>query len=146
MAYSTKKRWVLAGSALALGLTGMAAAMWLTHNHTDPVSVGLFRVAVGSIVVGLGMRSYVYMDEVQRQAIQRRFFWGFLIGIAAMMPLVVALQTHILWLDAAVQFIFHHPATPRLYFSLGVVVPVMFQVVSALGLNLLDKLSQGSQP
>ena len=146
MAYSVKKRWVMTGSALALGLTGMTLVMWLAHNHTDPVSVGLFRATLGLIVVGLGMRSYSYMDEVQRQATQRRWFWGALAGIAAMLPVAVFLQTHQSWLDAAVQFIFRHPAKPSLYFSLGVAIPVMFQVVSALVLNLLDKLPRGSQP
>ena len=123
----------------------MALVLWLTRNHTDPVSVGLFRGALALIVVGLAMRSYSYMDEVQRQTAQKRWFWGSLIGIAAMLPVVVFLQTHRPWLDAAVQFIFRHPAMPPLYFSLGVVLPVMFQVVSVLVLKLLDKLSRGSQ-
>jgi len=145
MAYSAKKRWATLGSALAVAFAGLAVVMWLTRNHTDPVSVGLFRVALGLIVVGLGMRSYSYLDEVQRQATQKRWLWGSLIGFAAMAPVVVSLQTHELWLDAAVQFIFRHPAMPRLYFNLGVLVPVMFQVVSVLVLRLLDKTSQGSR-
>jgi hypothetical protein len=145
MAYSAKKRWIVSGSALALGLTGMALVTWLSRNHADPVSVGLFRATLALIVVGLGVRSYSYMDEVQRQAAQKRWFWSSMIGIAAMLPVVVFLQTHRPWLDAAVQFIFRQPAMPRLYFSLGVMIPVMFQVMAVLGLSLLDKLSRGSQ-
>ena len=146
MAYSAKKRWMMTGSALALALTGMALVIWLTRNHTDPVSVGLFRAVLALIVVGLGMRAYSYMDEVQRQTVQKCWFWGSLIGIAAMLPVVVFLQTHRPWLDAAVQFMpFLHPATPSGYFSLGVMIPVMFQAVSVLVLNLLDKLSPGSR-
>jgi hypothetical protein len=145
MAYSAKKRWTIMGSALALLLTGMALVIWLSRNHTDPVFVGLFRAALGLIVVGLGMRAFSYMDEVQRQAAQKRWFWGSLTGIAAMLPVVILLQTHKLWLDAAVQFILRHPATPPWYFTLGVLIPGMFQAVAALVLRLLDKLSQGSQ-
>src|SRR5579862_3639921 len=145
MAYSAKKRRVMTGSALALGLTGMALVIWLTRNHTDPISVGLFRVALALIVIGLATRSYSYMDEVQRQTAQKRWFWGSVIGFAAMLPVVVSLQTHKLWLDAAVQFIFRHPAMAPFYFSLGVMVPVMFQAVSVLILRLLDKLSRGSR-
>ena len=44
-----------------------------------------------------------------------------------------------------VQFSFRHPALPRDYFSLGVMLPVMSQCVVVLVLKLLDKLSQGSQ-
>jgi hypothetical protein len=145
MAYSAKKRWMMTGSALALALAGMALVFWLTRNHTDAVSVGLFRAALALIVVGLGTRAFSYMDEVQRQKAQKRWFWGSMIGFAAMLPVVVSLQTHKLWLDASVQFIFHHPAMPPLYFSLGVVIPVMSQAVSVLVLRLLDKLSRGPQ-
>lgn len=130
---------------MALGVAGMAVVIWLTRNHTDPVSVGLFRGAIGLTVAGAGMRSYSYLDEVQRQTAQKRWFWGSLIGIAAMLPAVVFLQTHGPWLDASVQFIFRHSAMPRLYFSLGIMLPVMFQLVSVLVLKLLDKLSRGSQ-
>jgi hypothetical protein len=146
MAYSAKKRWVMTGGVLALGAAGMALLIWLNRNHTDPVSVGVFRVALGLIVVGLAMRSYSYMDEVQRQTAQKRWLWGSIIGFAAMLPVVVCLQTHQLWLDAAVQFIFRHPAMPSFYFSLGVAVPVVFQVVSALVLRLLDTPLRGSRP
>ena len=135
MTYSAKKRWTMTGSALALGLTGMALVIWLTRNHTDPISVGLFRVALALIVIGLATRAFFYMDEVQCQAAQKRWLWGSLIGFAAMLPVVVSLQTHRHWLDAAVQFIFHHPATPPFYFSLGVAIPVVFQGVSALVLK-----------
>ena len=145
MAYSAKKYWTLAGSALALAVAGMALVFWLSRNHADPVFVGLFRIALALIVVGIGMRAFSYTDEVQRQTGQKRWFWGSLIGIAAMLPVVVLLQTHKLWLDAAVQFIFRHPATPLLFFNLGVLIPVMFQCVAVLVLNLLDKLSRGPQ-
>jgi uncharacterized membrane-anchored protein len=146
MAYSAKKRWMMTGSALTLGLAGMALVIWLARNHTDPVSVGLFRVTLALIVGGLAVRAYSYMDEVQRQTAQKTWFWGSLIGFAAMLPVVVFLQTHQLWLEAAVQFMpFLHPAGPHSYFSLGVVIPLMFQAVSALILRLLEKLPRGSQ-
>src|SRR4051812_48774786 len=92
MTYSAKKRWMMTGGALALALTGMALVIWLSRNHTDPVSVGLFRAVLALIVVGLAMRAYSYMDEVQRQTVQKCWFWGSLIGIAAMLPVVVFLQ------------------------------------------------------
>jgi hypothetical protein len=145
MAYSAKKYWTLGGSALALWGAAFALLIWLHHNHTDPVSVGLFRVAVAWIVVGLAMRALSYRDEVQRQSEQKRWFQGSMIGIAAMAPLVVTLQTHTAWLDAAVQFILRHPATPTHSFNLGILIPVIFQVVSVLVLKLLDKLSKGPQ-
>jgi hypothetical protein len=145
MAYSAKKLRTVRGSVLALGMAGFALVIWLTRNHIDPVSVGLFRVALALIVFGPGMRAVFYSDEVQRQTGQKRWFRGSMIGIAAMAPVVVFLQTHIPWLDAAVQFIFQHSATPPFYFSVGVAIPVVFQAVSALVLKLLDKLSQGPQ-
>jgi hypothetical protein len=146
MAYSAKKYWTLGGAALALGVTGITLVLWLTRNHTDPVSVGLFRGAIGLAVIGLAMRATSYSDEVQRQARHKRWFWGSLIGFAAMLPVVISLQTHKAWLDAAVQFFFHHPGIPPLYFTLGVMVPVMFQAVSIVVLALLNKLSRGPQP
>lgn len=145
MAYSAKKRWTMTGGALVLAFVGCALVLWLNRDHADPASVGLFRVALGLIVVGLGMRAVFFADEVQRQMGQKRWFWGSLIGIAAMLPVVVALQMHGLWLNAAVQFIFQHPASPPLYFSLGVVIPVVFQAFSTIALRLLDKFSPGSQ-
>ena len=145
MTYSGKKRWAMTGSALAVGLVGIALALWLGHNHVDPVSVGIVRLAVGLTVVGLAIWGRSYADEVQRQTGQRRWFWGSLIGIAAMLPAVVFLQTHGPWLDATVLFLFRHSATPAFYFSLGVMIPVSFQAASTLVLNLLDKLSRGPQ-
>jgi hypothetical protein len=145
MAYSAKKYRTLASSVLALAVAGFALLIWLTRNHTDPVSVGLFRVVLAWIVIGFAMRSLSYRDEVQRQTGQKRWFWGSLIGFAAMLPLVVSLQTHKAWLDAAAQFIFHQPSTPSFYFTLGVMIPVIFQAVSVLVLKLLDKLSRGPQ-
>ncbi|MBA2589922.1 MAG: hypothetical protein H0U98_15010 [Alphaproteobacteria bacterium] len=146
MAYSAKKHRMLSGGAVALGLAGMAMVAWLTGNHADPGSLGLFRVVLALVVVGIGLRGYSYMDEVQRQAAQKRWFWGSLIGIAAMLPLVVFLQTHKPWLDTAVQFIFHQPAKPALYFNLRIGIPVMFQCASVLVMKLLDKLRQSSAP
>jgi hypothetical protein len=145
MVYSAKKFRTMLGSALALCAAGMSLVLWLTHNHIDPVLVGLLRVALGLAVVGLGMRAVSYSDEVQRQIGQKHWFWGGLFGLAATMPAVVFLQTHRPWLDVAVEFIFRHPATPGLYFSLGVTLPVMFQCVSVLVLSLLGKLSRGSR-
>jgi hypothetical protein len=145
MAYSARKRWTTVGSALILTFAGLVTVAWLAHQHTDPVSIGVFRIVLALAVVGLGMRAVSYADEVQRQRAQKLWFWGSLIGIAAMLPVVVGLQTHKLWLDAAVQFIFRHPAMPRDYFSLGVMVPVMFQCLAVLVGRLLDKLSPGSQ-
>jgi hypothetical protein len=133
MAYSAKKRWTMTGSALALALAGSALLIWLRSNHANPVSLGLFRAALAVIVVGVGT------------AAQKQWFWGMVIGIAAVLPVVVYLQTNSSSLDAAVQFIFHRPAAPPLYFTLGVMLPVMFQVVSALVLRVADKLSQGPQ-
>src|SRR3984885_4850496 len=130
MAYSAKKYRTLASGVLALAVAGFALLIWLTRNHTDPASVAMLRGTLALIVVGLGMRAYSYTDEVQRQTGQKRWFWGSMIGFAAMLPVVVVLQTEKAWLDAAVQFIFRHPAMPRLYFTLGVMIPVMFQVVS----------------
>jgi hypothetical protein len=146
MAYSAKGRRLMEGGALALGLAGMALVAWLHRNHTDPVSVGLFRATLGLILFGLAMRAYNYMDEVQRQTLQKRWLFGSVMGIAAMLPLVVSLQTHQPWLDATIQFLFRHPATPSLYFSLGIAMPVMFQITSMLVLKLLDKFPRGSQP
>lgn len=145
MAYSAKKLRTMTGGAIALGVAGMALVLWLVRNHTDPVFVASLRVALGLTVVGLGLLGVSYADEVQRQRAQKLWFWGSLIGIAAIMPAVVFLQTHKLWLDTVAQFIFRHPAIPRDYFSLGVMLPVMFQCVVALILRLLDKLPQGSQ-
>ena len=54
MAYSAKKYWTLGGGALALALAGMALVVWLARNHTDPVSVGLFRGAIALTVIGFG--------------------------------------------------------------------------------------------
>jgi hypothetical protein len=144
MAYSAKKYRTLVGSMLALAVAGMTLVFWLAHNHANPVSVGMFRVALAVIVIGLALWACTYRDEVQRQTGQKRWFLGSMIGIAAMTPAVVALQTHPLWLDAVVQLIFHHTHIPRLYFSLGVALPVMFQVASVLILRLVDKLSRGS--
>ncbi len=146
MAYSAKKYWTLRGGALTLAAVGFALLVWLKHNHTDPVSLGLFRLILALIVVGLGMGGLSYTDEVQRQMGQKRWFWGSMIGIAAMLPLVVFLQTHQTSLDAAVQFIFHNTGLPTLYFSLGIMIPVIFQGVSTLLLRLRDKLSSSSQP
>jgi hypothetical protein len=145
MAYSAKKLRTMTGGAMVLGVAGMALVFWLVRNHTDPVFVAPLRVALGLAVVGLGVRAVSYADEVQRQRAQKRWFWGSLIGIAAIMPVVVFLQTHKPWLDAAVQFIFRHPAMPRDYFSLGVMLPVMSQCVVVLVGSLLDKLSLGSR-
>jgi len=145
MAYSAKKRWTMTGGALALAVAGMALVIWLTRNHAGPVSVAMLRGTLGLIVFGIGMRAFSYTDEVQRQIGQKRWFWGSMIGIAAMLPLVVSLQTHKAWLDAAAQFIFHQPSTPSFYFTLGVMIPVIFQAVSVLVLKLLDKLSRGPQ-
>jgi hypothetical protein len=145
MAYSAKKYWTLAGCALALAVAGIALVFWLNRNHADPVSVGILRVAIALVLCGICLRSISYRDEVQRQIGQKRWSWGSMIGIGAMTPVVVSLQTHKLWLDAAVRFIFHHPAMPSLYFSLGVLIPVMFQAASMLVLKLLDKLSRGPQ-
>ena len=145
MAYSAKKYWTLGASTLAVGLAGMALVFWLNRNHIDPVTVGMVRVALAFIIIGLAMRAVGYRDEVQRQASQKRWFQGSMIGLAAMVPMVVALQTHKLWLDAVVQFLFRHPGTPPLYLSLGVAIPVVFQSASVLLLRLFDKLSQGSQ-
>jgi hypothetical protein len=145
MTYSAKKLRTMTGGAMALGIAGMALVFWLIRNHTDPVFVAPLRVALGLTVVGLGAWGISYSDEVQRQRSQKLWFWGYLIGIAAMMPAVVFLQTHRPWLDAAVQFIFRHPAMPRDYFSLGVMLPVMFQCVVVLIMRMLDKLSPASQ-
>jgi len=145
MAYSAKKYWMLSGSCLALGLAGMALVIWLARNHTEPVSVGLLRATLALIVIAVAMRAYSYLDEVQRQAAQKRWFLGSMIGIAGMLPVVVFLQTHQLWLDATVQFFFHNPAKPSFYFSLGVGIPVIFQCASLLVLKLIDKLSRDRQ-
>ena len=144
MAYSAKKLKTLTRGSLALGVAGMALVFWLIRNHTDPIFVAPLRVALGLTVVGLGVWAVFYADEVQRQRAQKLWFWGGLIGIAAMMPIVVFLQTNRPWLDAAVLFVFRHPAMPRDYFSLGVMLPVMFQCVVILILRLRDKLSPGS--
>jgi hypothetical protein len=143
MAYSAKKLRTMTGGAMALGIVGMALLLWLASNHADPVFVAPLRVALGLAVVGLGLRAVSYADEVQRQRGQKLWFWGSLIGIAAMMPAVVLLQTHRPWLDTAVQFIFRHPAMPRDYLSFGVMLPVMSQCAVVLILKLLDKLSPG---
>ena len=145
MAYSVKKYRTLTYGALALALAGMALVFWLARNHIDPVSIGMFRAVLGLAVVGLCIRALSYRDEVQRQLQQKRWFFGSFIGFAAMMPVVVVLQTHRAWLDAAVQFIFRHPAMPVMYFNLGVMLIPTFQVVSVLVLKLLEKLSQGPQ-
>ena len=145
MAYSAKKRRTMTGGAVALSIAGMALVLWLGSNHTDPAFVASLRVALGLTVVGLGVWAASYADEVQRQRAQKLWFWGCLIGIAAMMPVVVFLQTNRPWLDAAAQFIFRHPAMPRDYFSLGVMLPVMFQCLVVLVGRLLDKLSPGPQ-
>jgi len=145
MAYSAKRYRTVMGSIFALAVAGFAAIFWLARNHADPISVGMFRVALAVIIIGLAMLAVSYRDEVQRQTGQKRWFFGSMIGIAAMTPAVVSLQTHKVWLDTAVQFFFHHPATGPLYFSLGVMTPVMFQAASVLVLRLLDKLAQGPQ-
>ncbi|HMH66145.1 MAG TPA: hypothetical protein VK515_11185 [Rhizomicrobium sp.] len=145
MAYSAKKLRTMTGGAIALGVAGMALVFWLASNHADPVFVAPLRVALGLTVVGLGLRAVSYADEVQRQRGQKLWFWGSLIGIAAIMPAVVFLQTHKPWLDTAVQFIFHHPAMPRDYFSFGVMLPVMSQCAVVLVARLMDKLSPGSR-
>jgi hypothetical protein len=145
MAYSAKKYRTVMGSMFALAAVGFAVIFWLARNHTDPISVGMFRVALALVVIGLAVLATSYRDELQRQAAQKRWFLGSMIGIAAMIPVVVSLQTHKIWLDAAVQLFFHHPAIGPLYFSLGVMTPVMFQAASVLVLRLLDKLSQGSR-
>jgi hypothetical protein len=131
--------------ALTLAAAGFALIIWLARHHVDPVSIGLLRVVLAVAIVGLAMWARSYRDEVQRQLGQKRWFWGSMIGLVAMAPAVVSLQTHKAWLDAAVQFFFRHPAIGPLYFSLGVVTPVMFQAASVLVLRLLDKLSRGSQ-
>ena len=145
MAYSARKYWTLSGGALALGLAGMTLVFWLHRNHTDPVSIGMLRGVLGLTVVGITMRAISYRDEVQRQLQQKRWFFGSFMGLAAMLPIVVSLQTHRAWLDAAVQFFFRHAPMPALYFSLGIMIPVMFQCVSVLILKLVEKLSQGPQ-
>ena len=145
MAYSIKKRRMMIGGALALGVPGIALVFWLNQNHSDPVFVGVFRVALALIVIGLCVRSFFYLDEVQRQAAQKHWFFGSFFGIAAMLPVVVFLQTHKPWLDAFLQVVNRHPTIPLLYFNLGVVIPVMFQAVSVVVLGLLDKLSRSSR-
>ncbi len=145
MAYSAKKYWTLGGGAIALGIVGLGLVFWLHHNHTDPASIGMLRVVLGLAVVGITMRAISYRDEVQRQSMQKRWFFGSFIGLAAMLPVVVGFQTHRAWLDATVQFFFRHPPMPGLYFSFGIMVPVMFQLVCVLVLRLVDRLSQGPQ-
>ena len=98
----------------------MALVFWLARNHTDPVSVGMLRVALAVIVIGIVMRAVSYRDEVQRQTSQKRWFWGSMIGLVAMTPAVVSLQTHKALAGCGGAVLFSSSRHwCQLYFSLG---------------------------
>ena len=144
MAYSAKKRWLMQGGALVLGLGGVALVAMLKLNQTDPPVTTLLLMLVGLIACGMALRAYSYMDEVQRQADQIHWYWGAPIGTIAMLPVVIALGPNTARLDAAIQFFFHHPGIPRLYFGFGLLLPIAFQLVGYFALKLLGKLPRGS--
>jgi hypothetical protein len=144
MAYSAKKRWLMEGGALALPFGGGALILMLKHSHFDPAVITLLFTLVSLAACGMGMWAYSYMDEVQRQTQQTRWFWGSIIGFTAMAPVALALVSpSTAWLDTAIHFFFHRPGTPRLYFAFGVLLPLVFQV-AGYALKLLGKLPRGS--
>ncbi len=144
MAYSAKRRRLMEGGALALVFGGGALILMLKRNQFGPAVTGLLSVLVGLVACGMALRAYSYMDEVQRRTQQTHWFWGSMIGFAAFLPVATALGPNTAWLDAAIQFFFHHPGTPRLYFGFGAVLPIVFQAVGYFALNLLGKLPRGS--
>jgi hypothetical protein len=91
------------------------------------------------------MHAQRYRDEIQRQVAEKRFYWGFQIGLLASLPVLIALMLpNTTWLDNLVQFASRHHAMPRIYFWAGFMLPVLFQVLGVLSLRLLAKLRSGA--
>jgi len=147
MAFSQKSYWNFRGGALALLVGGIGILILLKGHHYIDVALYMCLCGVIGVVASwMMLHAHRYRDEIQRQAAERRTYWGYQIGILASIPvLLVLMMPHTTWLDSLVQFVSRNHAMPRFYFWAGFMLPVLFQCLGVLSLRLLAKLRGGDQ-
>jgi hypothetical protein len=130
MAYSRKRYWFAMLSVLAIVAVTDTLIVWLR-----PPYAWLWSMALVAVCGGLGFVAYFSRDEIQRQnRLVAWYYGGSLALLLGVMPfLLLASNT---MLQAMVDFIPHASSSteamrhsPRAYFTLGVMVTLVAQVV-----------------
>jgi hypothetical protein len=146
MAYAPKSFQLARRTGYAAMFGGIAVLIALQKLHYIDRTLTMCLVCVLTLAASaLLMHAQRYRDEIQRQVAEKRFYWGFQIGLLASLPVLIALMLpNTTWLDNLVQFASRHHAMPRIYFWAGFMLPVLFQVLGVLSLRLLAKLRSGA--
>ncbi len=147
MIYSPEsyRRFRRGGYALLLGGVAILIALEKLH-YIDRTLYAYLACVLALAASWLLLHAHRYRDEIQRQAAEKRTYWGYQLGILFSVPVLVGLMLpNTNWLDTLVQLVSRNHAVPRMYFWAGFMLPVLFQALGALFLRLLAKLRDGEQ-
>lgn len=147
MTYSQKSYRLFRGGGFALLFGGIIVLLTLQKlQYIDHTLYMCFGCVLALAAALLMLHAHRFRDEIQRQAAEKRTYWGYQIGLLASLPVLITLMLpNTPWLDSLVQFVSRNHAVPRLYFWAGFMLPVFFQALGVLSLRLLAKLRSGER-
>ncbi len=142
MTYSRKGRLLFRGATIAVAVA-LIAFVELFHPSRNivPYLVG----AVIILVFAFGIRSFLFLDEIQQTQRLRAGFYGGMLGVGAAMLILVGITLQPSLLEAlADTFHRHRPHLPLEYFVLGVLTPLVAQTICSLAASVAMRLKSGA--
>ena len=126
MTYSRKGLWMARGAIFLL----LVAWAWYARairpsRDILPWMGGAFVLAI----YAMAFRAYFYLDEIQRMARMRAWYYGTALGMAASFIAIICLRARPDLLGGLIAWAFGHRSPPPLfYFAAGAMFTVLVQV------------------
>src|SRR5437868_5066894 len=89
MTYSPRRRWLAVGAALLLPAILIVV---VSLGHGTMMERGMAAIPVMIIVGALGFRALFFLDEIQKQARMREWYFGGVIGFIAVGVFLVCIR------------------------------------------------------
>jgi hypothetical protein len=142
MQYSRKGRLIFRGAMFVV------AAIWVVFVFLFHPGRNVVPYVGGAVMIlcgALAARAYLYLDEIERARRVRISFYGSMLGlwVAVLFVPFVVLQPAVLDVLADILHS-HRPHLPLEYFVIGVMVPIIAQVICGVTVSLAMRLKSGA--
>ena len=142
MTYSRKGRLIFRGAMFAV-VALWAAFVLLVHPSRSVVPYIAGMVLI--VCLGLAIRAFLYLDEIERARRMRISFYGAMLGIWVATFVVLFMTVNPSALEILAGMVHRQrPHLPMDYFVAGVMVPIIAQCGCALLISLVTRLKSGA--
>jgi drug/metabolite transporter (DMT)-like permease len=145
MQYSRKGYWTLRGVWAAI-VIGFCAYVWVLRPSPDALRVVPY--VVGAVIIAgfaLGIRAYLYLDEIQRARRMHAFFYGAMLGAGCVGIILLSFIPQPSRLEALADILSHHqPHAPIEYFAIGIMATILAQIIGTQLMYLAMRLKSSA--